>query len=241
MKIEFYEEFPDKENLKKLKQLKFSTKLFICAKSISEFKKYEKIAKKYKKDLEVAYWPVVKNSYWISLFSNNQDLRDLFNKLEKIKNPLLIDLELPLNKKMILKNLFSFFKNRRLIKNFLQKHKNRITTAQPVESMFSRYIRFRGQNFDIKTEKSLMWYSSMLSSKDNSKVKKYLPYLKDKENYSVSLGTIAVGILGDEPILSPKDFEKDLKFVKKCGFEKIVVFRLKGLNKEYLKILNKFI
>ena len=37
MKIEFYEEFPNKKNLEKLKLIKFKTRLFIAAKSIKEF------------------------------------------------------------------------------------------------------------------------------------------------------------------------------------------------------------
>src|SRR3989344_2270214 len=132
MKIEFYEEFPNKENLKKLKLIKFPTKIFIASKSVSKFQTYEKIAKKYKKDLEIAYWPIIKNSYWISPFSNAKDLIELFKELEKIKNFLLIDLELPLKSrwKMYIKNIFSFNKNKRLIKKFLEKNKNRITTAQ---------------------------------------------------------------------------------------------------------------
>src|SRR3989344_2339929 len=131
MKIEFYEEFPNKENLKKLKLIKFPTKIFIASKSVSKFQTYEKIAKKYKKDLEIAYWPIIKNSYWISSFSNTNDLVELFNGLKKINNSLLIDLELPLAKnwKLYFKNLFNLGKNKKLIKNFLEKNKNRITTA----------------------------------------------------------------------------------------------------------------
>jgi len=53
MQIEFYEEFPSKENLSKLKLIKFPTKIFIAAKSIKEFKKWENAAKFYKKHLEV--------------------------------------------------------------------------------------------------------------------------------------------------------------------------------------------
>lgn len=112
MKTEFYEEFPNNKNLKKLKLIKFPTKIFIAAKSVQEFQKYEKIAKSCKKDLEIAYWPTIKNSYWISPFSNTKDLKELFNDLEKIQNPLLIDLELPLSKKwkMYFKNIFHFRK-----------------------------------------------------------------------------------------------------------------------------------
>ncbi len=241
MKIEFYEEFPNKENLKKLRFINFPTKIFIAAKSVKEFKECEKIAKSYKKDLEAAYWPIIPNSYWISLFSNTSDLIKTFRELEKIKNDILIDLEMPINKKMILKNFFCFFKNKKIIKKFMEKNKKRITTAQPVETIFSKYLQIRGQDFNIKTEKSFMWYSSMLPDKINKIVKRKLSLVKDKQNYSISLGTIAHGVQGDESILSSGDLEKDLSFVKSCGFKKVIIFRLGGLNNNYIKVIEKFI
>jgi hypothetical protein len=242
MKIEFYEEFPNKENLKKLKLIKFPTQIFIAAKSISEFQKYEKIAKSYKKDLEVAYWPIVKNSYWISPFSNTKDLVELFSKLENMENPLLIDLELPLAKrwKMYLKNIFYFRKNKKLIKKFLEKNKNRITTAEYPLAFISRFMKLIGLNYNINYERSIMWYSSMVPKNLNKKIKLNLKKLKNKQNHSISLGTIAIGILGNEPILSPENLKKDLEFVKKAGFKKVVIFRLEGLNKDYIKVLEKF-
>jgi len=242
MKIEFYEEFPNKKNLKKLKLIKFPTKIFIAAKSIEEFQKYEKLAKSYKKDLEVAYWPIIKNSYWISPFSNTNDLKELFKKLNKIKNPLLIDLELPFIKrwKMYFKNIFHFRKNKKLIKNFLEENKNRITTAEYPFAFVSKFMKLIGLNYNINYERSVMWYSSMFLKSLNKKIKSNLKRLKNKNNHSISLGTIAIGILGNEPILSPEKMEKDLQFVKECGFKKVVIFRLEGLNKDYIKILEKF-
>ncbi len=242
MKIEFYEEFPNKENLKKLKLIKFPTKIFIASKSIKEFQKFEKIAKFYKKNSEVAYWPIIKNSYWISPFSNPEDLEKLFLELNKIKNPLLIDLELPLKKRklMYLKNLFNFSKNKRRIKKFLEKNKSRITTAEYHNLWVSKIMKFLGLNYSVKNERSIMWYSSMRTKKVNKKVARGLLRIKNKSNYSISLGTIAIGMMGNEPKISPRNLEKDLKFVKNAGFKKVVIFRLEGLNKNYVKVLNKF-
>ena len=243
MKIEFYEEFPNKENLKKLKLIKFKTRLFIAAKSLKEFQKFENQAKKIKKNVEVAYWPIIKNSYWISPFSNTEDLRELFSELEKINNHLLIDLELPLRKrwKMYFRNIFYFRKNKKLIREFLEKNKKRITTAEYIRTAYSKLARFLGLGFDINHEKSLMFYSSMASKENQISWKRKISQIKNKDNYSISLGTIATGILGNEPILSPKKLEKDLEFVKKCGFKKVVIFRLEGLNKSYANILDKFL
>ena len=243
MQIEFYEEFPDKENLKKLKLIPFSTKLFIAAKSLEDFRKYEKIAKYYKKNLEIAYWPIVPNSYWISPFSNTKDLINLFKELSSIKNFLLIDLELPLRKnyKLYFKNIFHFRKNKKIIRNFLEKNKKRVTTAEYPFAFVSKFMKVLGLNYSINYERSIMWYSSMFSTNMNNKIKKNLQRLKDKENHSVSLGTTAIGILGNEPQLLPLQLKKDMAFVDKAGFKKIIIFRLEGITKEYMEVLKKFL
>ena len=159
MHIDFYEEFPTKENLEKLKLIKFPIRLFVAERSLSEFKILEKEIKKLKRNVRVAYWPIIPNSYWVSPFSHTKDLIQTFKELEKIENPLLIDLEMPLkNKKMILKNLFSFFKNKRIIKGFMEKNKVRVTTAEFPASILSPLMKMCGLDYNIKTEKSLMWY-----------------------------------------------------------------------------------
>lgn len=240
MQIGFYEEFPTKENLEKLKLIKYPIKLFVAARSIKEFKGLEKKVKTMKKDTNVAYWPIIRNSYWISPFSNREDLIKTFSELEKIDNHLLIDLEMPKDKRLIKKNMSSYFKNRKLIKNFLEKNKERITTAEFPVSIISPLMKILGLDYNIKTEKSLMWYSSMNSKTMNQNIKNSLIKLKNKKNYSISLGTIAIGILGDEPILFPQNLKKDLEFVKKYGFNKVIIFRLGGLNKEYLNVIERF-
>lgn len=242
MEIEFYEEFPNKNNLSKLKLIKFPTKIFLGAKSLEEFRKFEKIAKSYKNNLKVAYWPVVKNSYWISAFSNPKDLVELFDILSKIENDVLIDLELPLKKywKLYLKNIFNLSNNKKLIKSFLEKNKSRITTAEYIRSPLQKRTKFIGLDFDVKTQKSLMFYSSCCSKSDAKKWKKMILDLEDKENYSISLGTLAGGIMGNEKILSPENLRNDLKFVQESGFKKAIIFRLEGINKDYVKILEKY-
>ncbi len=241
MKIDFYEEFPTKENLEKLKLIKYSIRLFVTARSVKEFRGLEKKVKQIKKDTEVAYWPILKNSYWISPFSNTEDLNELFNELNKYENHLLIDLELPSDRRFIVKNIFGYFKNKKIIIKFLKENKQRITTAQFPSSIISLFMKILGLDYNVNVEKSFMWYSSMNSNIMNRNIRKNLIKLKDKNNYSISLGTIATGILGNEPILSSNNLEKDLEFVEKEGFNKVIIFRLGGLNKDYIKIIDKFI
>jgi hypothetical protein len=242
MKIDFYAEFPTKKNLEKLKLINWPCKIFIAAHSLKEFQKFEKQAKKINKRIKIAYWPIVKNSYWISPFSNTKDLKDLFSELEKCKNDLLIDLELPiLNKKLFFKNFLYFLKNKKLIRKFLEKNKKRITTAQFPSAIIHWLYRILGLDYPASSEKSFMWYSSTLSHIMNRKTQKHLLKLEDKRVHSVSLGTIAKGVITTEPILSPDKLRIDLEFVKKNNFERVIIFRLGGLNKEYTKTIKKFL
>jgi len=242
MQVDFYEEFPTKKNIEKLKLITWPCKIFLAAHSLEEFKKIEIQARKINKKLKFAYWPIIKNSYWISPFSNTKDLKELFEELNKFKGELLIDLELPLrNKKMILKNLLFFLKNRKMIKEFLENNKERITTAQAPSALISWLYKVVGLDYSIPVEKSFMWYSSTLSHFMNRKAEKHLLKLVYKHLYSVSLGVIAKGIMTTEPILSPESLGRDLRFVAKAGFKKIIIFRSGGLNKEYISVIENFL
>ena len=244
MKIDFYEEFPTKENLEKLRLIKFPIRLFVAAKSIKEFKELEKQIKKIKRGVKVTYWPIIPNSYWISPFSNTKDLIKMFGELKKINNQILIDLEPPLkNKKLMAKNILWFFKNKKLIKNFLRENKERIIIAERSRVIFSKRIeilmKVLGFSYNFG-KKNPMFYTSMLNKKQIKKCKKFLSKMKNKKDYTIGIGVIAIGILGNEPILPPENLEKDLKFVKDAGFDKVIIFRLGGLNKNYIKVINKF-
>jgi hypothetical protein len=240
MQIDFYEEFPTQENLEKLRLIKYPIRLFVAAKSLEKFRGLEKKVKQIKRDVELSYWPIINNSYWISPFSNIQDLKKLFRQLEKTDYPLLIDLELPQNKRLIRKNLSRFFKNKKIIREFIEENKERITIVEFPASAISLPMKMLGLDYNVKTQKSLMWYSSINSRWINQHIKKSLERIKYKEDYSISLGTIATGILGNEQILSPENLEEDLEFVAQSGFNKIVIFRLAGLNEDYIKIIESF-
>ena len=63
----------------------------------------------------------------------------------------------------------------------------------------------------------------------------------DKFNqYIVSLGLIAGGVEGEAPLISKENLLKELEFVEKQGINEVVIYRLGGLNKEYLSVLKKF-
>ena len=254
MRINFFEEFPTEANLKKAKLITFPSIIYIAAKSLEEFRAVEKRLYKINKKVEAGYWPLLEKSYWISPFSYIYELKDLIRDLKHNKKKLkvLIDLELPfLNPKLFLRNLFSFIQNKRLIKKLFKdarKSKIEILTAEyPISNkLLQKKLEWFGVSYPINKfphKKIVMLYSSVIKSKIVlSQMKKFISK-KSKEygkNLQVGLGTIAKGILGTEPLLSPKQLDRDLKFLKENNIKEATIFRLGGLNKEYLKVIRRY-
>ncbi|GAI15543.1 unnamed protein product [marine sediment metagenome] len=129
MEIGFFEEFPTQKNLEKLKLIDFKTKIYVAASNLKHFyalrRKIKKINKNVKK---VIYWPTLdkEDGYWISPFSRRKALKKAF---EEIKNKndksieVMLDLEPPYNRMLMLTGLLDFYKNRRLIKRFIKEYK----------------------------------------------------------------------------------------------------------------------
>lgn len=96
MNISFFAEFPDEE-LDKLALIDFPLKVYLAANSLEEFREYAKKVKEIKHDTELAYWPLLEKSYWVSPYSYNRELDRLHKDLSSNEEMLevLLDLELP--------------------------------------------------------------------------------------------------------------------------------------------------
>jgi hypothetical protein len=247
MIISFYEEYPTKENLEKLNLINFPTKLYLAAHSFKEFKKYKKqIKSKYVK--EIAYWPLLtkKEGYWFSAFTKRKALKRTISELKNTKVPVMWDAELPThpNPLLYLTQLFNFFPNRKLINNFVKNHK-KIYIAEYffVNNRLEHLFRFLCLNFAPK--KNLfpmrMAYSSLHDFGTflmNDEIKKGKQEFKD--NFIVAYGTLASGEDGQHREISLKLLKRDLDLAKKHNVNEVVLYRLGGLNKKYIKILKKY-
>ena len=164
------------------------------------------------------------------------------------------DAELPMLKKSLMfSQLINYSKNKKLILNFFKNSKKYnieiITSEYPLESKFFRsllhnlfLISFDPNKYN--NEKNVQLYSSFLKKHPN-----IVRYLEKQirigkklfgNKFIVGLGCIATGILGNEPVLTSKELERDLKIVKELGINEIIIFRLGGLNKEYLKAIKAY-
>ncbi len=257
MNVNFFEEFPNEKNLAKLKLVNFPSLIYVAAKSFEEFNFIRNKILKINSKVEVGYWPILKKSYWISPFSYTFELKELYEDSLKNKKDkplkILIDLELPfLNSKLFFWNMFFFFKNKKLIKKLFTDSKKlniQILTAEyPIPSkIVQKKLEWLGISYPIEKyphKKIVMFYSSMVKNKFLlKKIKKYIAQrsLELGENLQIGLGTIAIGILGTEPILKPENLDKDLSFCKNNKISSVVIFRLGGLNNSYLKKIKKYL
>lgn len=254
MKISFFEEFPKKENLEKLRLLGFNTDLYVAVKSLEEFKNLrEQIKREYENVNELIYWPILSLSegYWMSPFSKRVGLErvigELNNETEKLR--VLWDAELPmLNKKLFFSEIYRFNKNKRLISEFLANTKHDIEVAEAgYDTGISETIyKFLGVSFDSKKiphKRILMLYTSFIPKQSVSDYfLKHIKYnLRYDKDLKVALGTISKGIAKTEPILEPQKLEHDLKMAQSEKIKEVVIYTLDGLNKEYVNVLRKFV
>jgi hypothetical protein len=232
----------------------FQSRIYIAAKNFKEFEKYKKEVLKINKKLDVGWWPIFEKSYWISPFSYTFELKKLIGELEKRsrkeKLRLMVDLELPfLNRKLFLINLFKFFRNKRLIKRIF-KNQNEfnleiLTSEYPFGNSIIRFLMgFLGVSYSTERygHKIIsMYYTSMLKEFFKKSIRGFISGFKNKKNLVIGLGTIAVGVFGNEPILSDEKLKEDLNFCKENKIDNVVIFRLGGLNDNYLKVVKGFV
>ncbi len=239
MNIHFFEEFPTKENISKLKLITWPCKLFLAAHSVKEFKALEKHCTTIKKDISLVYWPVLQKDegYWISPFASHAALKRIFSELEKHPVPTMLDLELPFRKpSRFITGFFDYFRNKRLINACIGNAKEVYTCENALGNTILPSCNGKPH------KRIIMFYSSMLQKRHARWFIEHgiMNHLKDKENLIVALGTIATGILGNEPLLTPENLKKDIEEMKKLGIREVVIFRLGGLNQGYKKVIKSF-
>lgn len=255
MKINFFEEYPTEENMAKLQLVTWPTTALVAAQSLEEF---ESIRARYSSvypNVTFGWWPTIPGSYWVSGFSNPKDLERLFAELTSKPHPdelsVLIDLELPLKFSLYVRNLFHLRRNKKRIAAFFADASNHglklYASEYPAPNAMTYYLwNFFGisPSFSFPHTKLPMVYTSMgrksFGEKAVQKIKRWERSFAQTHPHRVGfgLGTIATGVLGNEPILSPEDLAEDLKWARETGVDEIFIFRLGGLNKEVLAVLD---
>lgn len=250
--ISFFEEFPNETTLDKIVQIDFDTKIYVAAKNLSEFYGLEKNFKSANKHVkEVIYWPVLEKEegYWLSPWSDPEALKRIFEEVKERKDKreleVLLDLELPLKRA----RLFSFddFKqNKKYISEFVKEANDYALSISTVEKSYipDWILEPLGLSFnqnEYGNKKIKMYYSSYRrrflpdSIADKLYERKVKQYAKKK--ISLGLGLIAPGIHNEKHHLTPENLQKEIEIASNYGLEEVIIFRLEGLNEDYLKAI----
>ncbi|OGM01886.1 hypothetical protein A2115_00350 [Candidatus Woesebacteria bacterium GWA1_41_8] len=254
MQIDFFEEFPNDDSLSKLRIIKFRTNLYVAAKSVKEFLVLKtRIKNSYRNVAEVIYWLILEadEGYWLSAFSKTSAIKRILNELKNTneKFSVLWDAELPiLAKELFVTQLPNFFVNRNIIQETLF-HQNPnhplIITAFPKSGINKLLSSLACTYFSSGSFPYIdMLYTSLLRIKNKSGyLRSLIKRNKNKfQGYSVALGLIGRGVEDfSTPLISPMNLKMDLSIAQKEGVKNVVLYRLGGLNKNYLGVLEKFV
>lgn len=247
MRVSFFEEFPTKETLDKLSLVTWPATVYVAAKSVKE---YQKLILPYKQDnLTFGYWPILKKEegYWLSPFSSPKAVQRTITDIKRNKPLVMWDAELPFRHPWLFFHFWYFLKNKKAITLLFSEYGPKIRTAEyTIKGKLSQAILSKlGVAFSPNhygNKKIVMYYTSMHKGTSwifLKQIKRLLALHKD--SLHVALGTIATGILGNEPILTPEQLERDLQKMQQLDIQEVVIFRLGGLNKKYQRILQKFV
>jgi hypothetical protein len=243
-------------NLNKLALVDWQATVLVAAPALNDF---ESIRNEYGSrypHITFGWWPTLPGSYWVSGLASPRDLEHVFSEIlsksHERELPVLIDLELPLNKRLWLKNLKYLFSNKRKLAEFFIQapaYNLKIYTAEyPAATAFMRWAyRLLGisPSFALPHTKLPMCYSSMIDAKAGRRgLQKIQNFERDfarahPKRVGFGLGTIATGVQGNEPILSLEGLAADFAWASRSGVEEVFIFRLGGLTTDHLTCIRQ--
>lgn len=256
LRIILFEEFPTDKNLAKLELFDFPVNIFIAANSLSEFNEIEAKLKKYSSVNMVGYWPTLKieEGYWISALSKRKGIERIIRELKNINRPISVlwDAELPhLKRRLFITELPKFFGNRRIIQSFIANLLGNVTlyvAENRNRGTFHKLIlKICATTFgpDIKYNRVEMLYGK-LSPETLKKSLKACIETSGKGDYYPAFGATAEGISGSAKEgnwmrISPQKLDEQMNIAQKMGIKEIGIYRLGGLDKNFLRVIRKYI
>lgn len=240
MNIHFFEEYPSEKTLAPARGLPKGTFVFLAAENLEKYEIAKNQLAATNSQCKAAWWPMPKKSLWISGFSDTTELLQLKHDVQQVSDPVLLDLELPLLRKtLFFKNFFSMRRNKRIIMELLHILGERAFTAEYPPSILPKWLmQWTGILYPGEHKRIPMYYSSFAAygKRYARGLRKAKSKLGEMRPSWLGLGTLSVGALGDEPILTPRQLEEDLRFAQGIGATNVVVFRLAGLTDKHREI-----
>lgn len=241
MQFDFFEEFPSEETLAPARLWNRPCMVYLAAQNLDEFDRYAAMLRRIQPLAAPAFWPVLPGSYWVSPFSVHKDLLALREMLRSRPGlNVLLDLELPVlagRRSLLWRGLPGFFRGRQIIREILQMDQRFLLAVYPAAGRISAWL-IRALGIDSRSHEScVMYYTSMIPDWLARHTSRALTSRARAGQCTAGFGCLAAGIFGTEAILSPEALARDLRFAKTIGLTRIVFFRLGGLDKKFVAVL----
>ena len=251
--VSFFEEFPTETTLDKIAQIDFDTRIYVAARNLSEFQDYEEAYKSRNGHIrEVVYWPILgrEEGYWISPQSDQEALKRIFEEVkerdDKTKLEVLLDLEPSLQRSRLF-SFRNFRQNKEYVTDFVITAEDYNVSISTVEKSYipDWVLEPLGLSFapeEYGNKKIKMYYSSyrrrvlpdsIVDKLYERKVKQYT-----KKKIHLGLGLIAPGIYDERHRTTPENLRREIEIASKHSIEEVIIFRLDGLNDDYLKAIH---
>ncbi len=254
MRIDFFEEFPQSSQLQPARQIDFPSTIFLAAWSLSGFLHVQERLARVHDGLATAYWPLLRRSYWLSPCSSPRELRRLTAELGHQAAPerWLFDLELPYLRPRALFRRHLWLQRKAQIAELFDtadQYGRKVYCAEyPVVAAWQRrLLQWSGLAWDSDAQphtRVTMCYGSIIRwSAVRRRILDDLSRVAREEPspVAVGVGTLALGVDGREPTLSPAELERDLNALQARGLQHAIIFRLGGLTPAHLRIVHRFV
>lgn len=255
MRIDFLEEYPlEAANLAPAALWPHAARVYLATRRYDDFRACAQRLVSVNPLMQAAWWPLLGQSYWFSPWSHPQELADFIDVLDRERTgaqdrlAVLIDLELPtLRPTLLLRHLAGHRRARALLTEIFQRAPDwniELATAEyPAFGGLNRRVWERlGISLDRRwpvRRRYIMYYPTLIPRVFHCAVRRHIgrEARAGGDSYALALGPIARGALGNEVLRSPGDLAGDLAFARRCGIEGVGIFRLGGLNPEFLRQL----
>lgn len=247
MRLNFFAEYPADGELEYADLLEFPSTIYVAAESVAAYRDYRDDLADVNPAVDSAYWALLDESYWISPFADADELDALFAATADFDDPVFLDLELPVGRpRLFVKNARDFVANKRQIRTFVRAAEADVVTAEyppvPVGRHLFGPLGVAFSSTALGHTRCPMYYTSVIPEAVVDRTGDAVEAMvRSDECVAVGLGTIATGVFEDESILPPDALARDLQRMADAGAEEVIVFRLGGLDEDYLDVIESFV
>lgn len=244
LEVHLCEEAPTADNLKQASLVSFPATVFLAAPDRAAFERAGDLLREANPDLRPGWWVQPPRSLMVSAFSDADELEAARTDLLAMPagQPVLLDLEVPFwdRKRLVhrpsdLRRTADAFAA--LVATAERRHELWTAEWPPPGIDWPRSLRL---TVPSARERAYMLYSTMMPGWWQHLLALRLERRFRSEPGVVGVGTLAPGIAGDEPVLTPDQLRRDLRQALEMGARGVIVYRLAGLTPDHATVCREF-